>query len=280
MNKLTVKNKPFSIVPTSFSEAMRLAEIISKSSLCPKAYKDRPGDVLIAVQMGAEVGLSPMQAVQNIAVINGNPSIWGDAALALVKASSVFEFADEKIVGSWDKTDAVASCLVKRKKHAAIERKFSYENAKRAGLIGRDTWIRYPERMLQMRARSWALRDMFPDVLKGFSIYEEAIDISSSDYQEVKENQSSNLDGVDLLKNVLGIPPEIQSLEEKVPDESAKIISNPITTELKKLIEEKNVPNETVGKWLHKAEIKTIEELPETYAKKCIESLKAKLNEI
>ena len=54
---------------------------------------------------------------------------------------------------------------------------FSYEDAKRAGLWGKQgPWTQYPQRMAQMRARSWAVRDAFPDLLRGISVYEEQQD--------------------------------------------------------------------------------------------------------
>ena len=88
---------PFSLRPTNFSEAMRLANMIAKSDLAPKDYKGKPENCLLAVQMGAEVGLSPMQAIQNIAVIGGRPSVFGDAMLAICQASQDFE-ADKRRV--------------------------------------------------------------------------------------------------------------------------------------------------------------------------------------
>jgi hypothetical protein len=55
--------------------------------------------------------------------------------------------------------------------------KFSVEDAKRAGLWGKQgPWSAYPKRMMQMRARGFALRDAFPDVLKGLITAEEAQD--------------------------------------------------------------------------------------------------------
>ena len=52
------------------------------------------------------------------------------------------------------------------------------EDAKRAGLYGKQgPWQQYPKRMLQMRARAWALRDVFPDVLRGVHVAEEAQDL-------------------------------------------------------------------------------------------------------
>src|SRR6266478_3926901 len=71
--------------PTNLTEAIALSKLIAGSDLAPKDFKGKPANVLIAMQMGAEVGLAPMQSLQNIAVINGRPSLWGDAALGVVQ---------------------------------------------------------------------------------------------------------------------------------------------------------------------------------------------------
>jgi hypothetical protein len=75
---------------SSFSEARQAAEFVANSGLVPPGYKGKPADVLIAWQMGAEVGLKPMQALQNIAVINSRASLWGDAFLAVCMSAQGF----------------------------------------------------------------------------------------------------------------------------------------------------------------------------------------------
>lgn len=62
----TINNS--NVIPQSWAEAMDYAQAIAKSSFCPKGYCHKPEDVLVAIQMGLEVGLKPMQALQNIAV--------------------------------------------------------------------------------------------------------------------------------------------------------------------------------------------------------------------
>lgn len=165
--------------PQSMGEAMEMAKMISQSSMIPKSYQGKPSDVLVAMQWGHEIGLGPLQALQNISVINGRPAVWGDAALALVKGSGLCEFIDETLV------DGVAKCRVKRKGEPnEVTRTFSVDDAKQAKLWGRQgPWTQYPNRMLQMRARSWALRDVFPDVLNGVGVAEEVRDIPSDDQQ-------------------------------------------------------------------------------------------------
>jgi len=148
--------------------------------MAPKGM-ERPESVLVAIQMGAEVGLTPMAALQNIAVINGRPSVWGDAMLAICRSSGVFdEAAFEETIEERD-GKIIASCTVRRLPNGKpVTRTFSMDDAKQAGLAGKPgPWQQYPKRMLQMRARSWALRDTFPDILRGLHCAEEVIDIEA-----------------------------------------------------------------------------------------------------
>ena len=158
--------------PTTMVEALQMAEVISKSSIVPKDYQGNPGNVLVAIQWGMEIGLAPLQAMQNIAVINGRPSLWGDALLALCKASPLCEYITETVDGE------TAICVAKRRGDPQpVVREFSMEDAKKAGVAGKQgPWTQYPKRMLQMRARGFCLRDAFPDVLKGMAVAEEERD--------------------------------------------------------------------------------------------------------
>ena len=81
-----MSNKMTMLEPTNLTEAMQFAETICKSGMVPKDYQGKPANTLVAIQWGYEVGLAPMQALQNISVINGKPTIWGDSALALCKS--------------------------------------------------------------------------------------------------------------------------------------------------------------------------------------------------
>lgn len=160
----------------SFDDAFRFAKMVANSDFAPKDFRGKPESCMLAIQHGSEIGLSPMQALQNIACINGRPAIWGDAALAVAMASSVCEYVREYIEGDGDQ--AVAVCEAKRRGYEKpTVARFSMADAKRAGLAGKSgPWTQYPRRMLQLRARGFALRDAFPDVLKGLVTAEEAQD--------------------------------------------------------------------------------------------------------
>jgi hypothetical protein len=160
----------------SFDDAFRFAKMVAASEFAPKDFKGKPESCLLAIQHGSEVGLSPMQSLQSIAVINGRPTIWGDAALALVQACSVCEYVREYLEGEGDNLTAV--CEAKRQGYPAPTTvRFSVADAKKASLWGKTgPWTQYPSRMLQLRARGFALRNAFADALRGLVTAEEAQD--------------------------------------------------------------------------------------------------------
>ena len=174
MNNLTTQNTAaFDLSPKTFEQALTFSDYLADSDMVPKDFKGKPGNCLIAMQWGSELGLKPLQALQNIAVINGRPALWGDAVIAIVRGSPLCEYVIEEM-----DSQGSAVCKVKRRGEQEQVRTFSDMDAKTAGLLGKQgPWTTNPKRMKQMRARSFALRDVFPDVLKGIAIAEEAQDI-------------------------------------------------------------------------------------------------------
>lgn len=132
-----------------------------------------PEQALIKIQTGAELGITPMKSLQTVMVVNNQARLWGDMPLALVRKSGLMEYIIETIEGVKD--GRVAICKSKRKDSPnAVETRFSVTDAIQAGLWNKaGTWKQYPERMLKYRARSFNLRDNFPDALAGVIIAEE-----------------------------------------------------------------------------------------------------------
>lgn len=162
---LIAGRKVTAIVPTSIEEAFRLAQAIAKSGLAPSTLKT-PEAIMAAIMQGMELGLPPMMALNKIAVVNGRPTLWGDAVPALLWSKGF------KI----DETNAnnVATCTVTRPDGHKVTRTFSEADARKAGLWGKaGPWTQYPGRMLQMRARGLAARDGAADALSGLYLQEE-----------------------------------------------------------------------------------------------------------
>jgi hypothetical protein len=163
--------------------AWELANRIKNSSIIPKDFIGKPDNIFIAVLMGREVGLHPIQAVQNIMVVNGRPTMWGDSLPALVYASGLVEKFEEE----YDEKTKTASCTVRRKGDTKDHvQKFSWDDAVKAGYDKKPgPWQTSPKRMQQMRARSFALRDKFADALKGICMREEVEDYEQLDNSHV-----------------------------------------------------------------------------------------------
>lgn len=191
MNEIATRSSGFALQPHSMNEAMQAAEMLSASQMVPRCYQGKPQDTLVAMMMGSELGLNPIQSLQNIAVINGKPSIYGDALLALVQNHKAFGGHEE----SFDESTMIATCTVWRKgdkqKHAVT---FSKRDAELAALWGKQgPWKQYPKRMLMWRARGYALRDKFADALGGLITVEEAQDIAAAEHDTPREPASKEL---------------------------------------------------------------------------------------
>jgi hypothetical protein len=156
----------------TLDDARAFADILCKTDLVPKDYVNKPGNAIVAMQMGMEIGLPPLQAIQGIAVVNGRPAIWGDALRALILSAPDLEDISET------STDDTATCSITRRGRSPVVRTFSQADAKAAGLAGKPgPWTQYPKRMRQLRAFAFCARDAYADRLRGLSSADELDDI-------------------------------------------------------------------------------------------------------
>lgn len=161
----------------------RFAEWAVKSGFAPKGMNQ--AGAALAIQFGKELGFEPAQAISTVIPINGRPTLEAKTMLGLCMRSGRFDFEvfEESFTGTPYEDDFTASCTIGRvgvENHKTLT--FSVADAKRAKLWdrrGKDgfemPWVTYPKRMLRARALSFALRDMFPDVLTGLYSREEMV---------------------------------------------------------------------------------------------------------
>ncbi len=189
-------------VPSSLGDAMEMAKLLATSDMVPKDYKGRPANILLAIQYGAEIGLGALAALQNIACIGGRPCLWGDALLAVCQGHPLWAGHKEGIDKTGKADDWKAVCLVRRfvdsrrleKDEQTVE--FSVADAKRAQLWGKaGPWQQYPQRMLLLRARAFALRNLFADALRGIASAEEIQDLETVKSAQVSEVPQTGIAG-------------------------------------------------------------------------------------
>ncbi len=182
---------PEFLAPRSLAAVRELAQLIACAEWAPDSYRDvernySVAKIELAIMQGAVVGLGPIASVQSIALIDGKPAIWGDGALAVVAHSGLLDDMAEEYFTDAEEGLTAISTLRRRDRPTPIVGRFSLAMAEEAQLTQREgPWRFYPRRMLMMRARSWALRDGFADVLRGLSIREEV-----EDYAGVQRSRS------------------------------------------------------------------------------------------
>jgi hypothetical protein len=157
--------------PTDLDQAFRMAQILVSSGLTPRGV-DTPQKAFLIMAQGRELGLSTMQALGNIYVVEGKVSLSSDLMAAMVLKSSVCEYL--RVV---EMTAERATYAAKRKGGNEFRFSFSWEDATKAGLTGRATYKANPADMLRHRALSKCVRAVFPDVVAGLYSRDEAEDI-------------------------------------------------------------------------------------------------------
>lgn len=166
-------------MPQSLEDTFRLARMYVASGMLPLRFKT-PESVVTAQQYAAELGIQGIIALRQIAVINGSPTLFGDLPLAVVRGTGNLEKIEEYLVTkdgtrisiknkNIDQPFFAAVCILKRKGEEEREFIYSIDDAKVAGLWGKNVWLPHPKRMIQMRTRGWGLKDVFADALSGIA---------------------------------------------------------------------------------------------------------------
>lgn len=255
--------------PSLFNHYQKVAETVAKSSMIPNAYRGKPEDIFVAMAMGYQLGFPVEQSLQDIAVINGRPCLWGDGLLSLVlNHPECKDIKEEPIYNGQVVVGYI--CTVTRKGHEPHSKSFTMQDADRAGLLKKGgVWSAYPERMLQMRARSLALRDKFADALRGLRVAEvEQDDATIIEGEVVKTDTTTQ---VDKLKKVLQLnntpaqPEKIVESPKDVPEKSEEEKNKPATpsqiSKIEILMEEKGFDETRRKNALTYFKIKSLSEL-------------------
>ena len=172
------------LIPQDIEQAFRIAQALAHSGMTPNGFKT-PETCFVAIMAGAELGLPPFQSLQSFAIINGRPTMYGDALVAVIRTNGFT--MREWYEGEGD--SLTAFCEVKRPDNGDLaEASFSVDDAKTAGLWKKGgPWTTSPKRMLKMRARAFAIRDGAADVLRGFQIREEVEDYDATPLHQDKQ---------------------------------------------------------------------------------------------
>lgn len=211
-------NAEGAMVPQDLKELFYFSRIMAYSGMVPKDCANNPGVIMAKVQYGATLGLDAMTSIQSIANVGNIPAPFGDVVLGIVRKTNTLEeffeleiYPTEEDEGTGNET---AICIAKRtdigthvdlgalraedapwpkviealKLNMYFVNTFSVDDMTVAGLGSKDNWKNHPKRMRKMRARSFTLRDGWPDYLKGMHTKEE-LDGETIDLQPSKNGK-------------------------------------------------------------------------------------------
>lgn len=152
---------------------LRVCNLIYKSGMAP-AHFNSAEKVYVTVLIGQELGFSPMQSLQNFAVIKGKVAPYASA----LQAVAVSEGGIFTVTQSSD--DSVTVKAERRSNKWSDTVTFTIADAKKAELLENPSWRKYPKQMMYARATTILARRGWPDRIGGLKTAEEVEEIEVS----------------------------------------------------------------------------------------------------
>lgn len=142
-------------------QLLTLADGIHRSRMAPSTLKSVEAIAVVLVA-GNELGMGPMEALQNLHAINNR--IGMDATKMRARVYERIPGADIEVV---ECTVERCTLVGTRPGKTPVEVVYTIKDAQTAKLTGKDNWKNHPADMLMARATSRLVRRQFPDALGG-----------------------------------------------------------------------------------------------------------------
>jgi hypothetical protein len=220
---LTLNNHPqsgaFSI--QGFDHAQRVAVMLAKSQLIPEAYRGKPENCMIALEMANRIGASPMAVMQNLHIIQGRPSWSSPFIIASLNTCGRFHPLKFRQVGEKDSDSYGYEAYTKTKagEEEVIGPAVTWAMIKAEGWLGKSgsKWKTMPELMFRYRAAAFFGRLYAPDILMGMQTAEEVIDITPEVPEPVRADKEA--ERLSLLIKEADNPETLEGLKEHIKDD-------------------------------------------------------------
>ena len=235
MSEVAIPNQTTTpmIMPSDLEMMWKLSQRVSNTPFVPKGLQGKPESVLACILYGSELGIGPMQSLNSIHVIEGRTAMSPELMRAMVARHGhridVLENSATACEVKGVRADTGSTATVR----------WTMEDAKLAGLAGKNNWKNYPRAMLLARATSELCRIVFPDIIAGLSYTpEEVASIEGVEYTPedvVAEVMAEVVEEVEVV--------EAELIEEPAPAPKATRKKIGDTTPIEDIMEEA-VPKE------------------------------------
>ena len=147
-------------------------EMMVKAMAASGFYKEARdyNRALTLVLVGRDCGMTPTESLAGIHIIEGKPSFSATTLATQVKRSLKYDYEVREATTTVCRIEFFE--IRNGTRHSLGESSYTIEQAKAAGLAGKDNWRKYPDDMLFARAISKGMRRYAPDALHGVPVYE------------------------------------------------------------------------------------------------------------
>lgn len=206
--------------------AYDLAEKMCGTQLVPSIYRGKPEDGTAAILYGAELGLTPIQSLQQIFVVHGTPAIYARTMVALLKRRGfkiwTESSTDESVTVMGvapDGTAEASTWTIERATKAGYvptidEKTGKFKTNSKGNLIGNEKYLTDPQAMLYAKAAAEVCRKLAPEVLLGISVDDEPVEEESSTPRKVRNEVQAP--GVEELRARMGLAAAPKATSESV----------------------------------------------------------------
>lgn len=225
---------PTPTTSTDLEMTWKLSQRVANTPFVPKGLQGKPESVLACILYGSELGLGPMQSLNSIHVIEGRTAMSPELMRAMVARHGhridVIENSNTACEVKGVRADTGSTASVR----------WTMEDARMAGLAGKNNWKTYPRAMLLARATSELCRIVFPDIIAGLSYTpEEVASIEGVEYEEI-EQVATPIEEVEIVEA------EIVEEPEPLPKATRKKIGEKLEMEEISEVIEQAIPKEPV----------------------------------
>lgn len=176
-------------VVSDMREAFKMAKVLCTAELIPDAYRGKPADCMIAIDMANRMNISPLMVMQSLYVVKGKPSWSGQACMSFIQANPDFTDVRPVYVESSSTQDRGCYISAKRTSDGSEVRGVlvTLAMAKAEGWTKNPKWQNMPDLMLAYRASAFFARVYCPAVLMGVSVEGEIEDITTKSEKGAKK---------------------------------------------------------------------------------------------
>lgn len=183
----------------AFNQLVRVADAFSKTALVPEAYRGKPADCMVAIDMANRMGLPPLMVMQNLYVVKGKPSWSGQACMSMIHANPRYKDAHPVFFG--EKGTDGRGCRIEAIRVSDGETvggsDVTIAMARAEGWLSNPKWKNMPEQMLAYRAAAFFARVYCPDALMGIQVEGEPEDSAAKDKRVIADVLDVTADSAD-----------------------------------------------------------------------------------